>query len=311
MALERPTLLVIGQNGQVGYELLRALAPLGQVIGVDRTTCDLTNEQAVRSLVAKMQPDVIVNAAAYTAVDKAETDSDQAYLVNATAVGILAQAAAATGSLLVHYSTDYVFDGAKSSPYTEADQTAPINVYGASKLAGELAIATALPQHLIFRTTWVFGAHGGNFAKTMLKLGRDRDTLNVIADQHGVPTSAALIADVTAQVVAQYLRWKHDNVQGATTPFAFGLYNLTASGESTWHAYASKVIQDAIAAGLPLKVAPERVHPIPTSAYPTPAARPANSRLCCDKLVSAFGIHLPDWTVHVESTVKLLVELKQ
>lgn len=300
-----PSILVIGQKGQLGFELLRALAPLGNVVGADRSTCDLTNAVAVKALIEQVQPTIIVNAAAYTAVDKAESDRDQAFLVNATSVGLLAQQAAAVDALLIHYSTDYVFDGSKTGAYTEEDPTNPVNAYGASKLAGEQAIQAAWSKHLIFRTTWVFGAHGGNFAKTMLKLARDRDTLNVIADQHGAPTSAALLADVTAQIAAQYLR------SSAKNTFPFGLYNLTARGDTTWHAYASKVIGDGIAAGLELKATPERVHAIPTTAYPTPAARPANSRLSCDKLESTFGIYLPDWTVHVDSTVKLLAELKQ
>jgi dTDP-4-dehydrorhamnose reductase len=309
MALESSTLLVIGQKGQLGFELMRALQPLGRVVGIDRSTCDLTDTAALDKLVLTVRPDVIVNAAAYTAVDKAEGDQDQAYLVNATSVKALAQSAATVGALLVHYSTDYVFDGSKATAYTEDDATSPVNVYGASKLAGEQAIAAELREHLIFRTTWVFGAHGGNFAKTMLKLAGARDSLNVIADQHGVPTSAALIADVSAHIIAQYFAARTAGTASATFPF--GLYNLTAKGETTWHAYATKVIAEGIAAGLELKAAPERIHPIPTSDYPTPAKRPHNSRLSCDKLESTFGVRLPDWTVHVESTVKLLAELKQ
>ena len=309
MALDSPTLLVMGQRGQLGFELMRALQPLGRVVGVDRSTCDLSDAVVVGDIVSTLRPDVIVNAAAYTAVDKAESEKDQAYLVNAKAVQTLAQSSAKIGALLVHYSTDYVFDGSQASPYTEEDATSPVNVYGASKLAGEQAIVAELREHLIFRTTWVFGVHGGNFAKTMLKLAGARDSLNVIADQHGVPTSAALIADVSAHIIAQYLAARMEGTASVTFPF--GLYNLTAKGETTWHAYATRVIAVGIAAGLELKATPEHVYPIPTSDYPTPAKRPHNSRLSCDKLESNFRIRLPDWTVHVDSTIKLLAELQK
>lgn len=298
-----PVILVIGQQGQLGFELMRALSPLGKLVGADRATCDLANADAVKALVLATKPAVIVNAAAYTAVDKAESDRDLAFQVNATAVQALAAAAAELDALLVHYSTDYVFDGTKPGPYVEEDPAAPVNVYGASKHAGETALAQTWAKHLIFRTTWVFGAHGGNFAKTMLKLARDRDTLKVIADQHGAPTSAALIADVTALVVSRYL--------GGAADFPFGLYHLTAKGHTTWHGYAQRVIAQGAEAGLQLKATPEQVLAIPTSEYPTPAARPANSRLNCDKLERTFNIHLPDWTHHVAGTIKLIAELKQ
>ncbi|SPA26392.1 TDP-rhamnose synthetase, NAD(P)-binding [Cupriavidus taiwanensis] len=284
-----PTFLVTGSNGQVGFELRRSLAPLGKVVALDRLSCDLTRPDDIRRVVREHQPDVIVNPAAYTAVDKAESEPELAYAINGTAVEVLAAEAKALGSLLVHYSTDYVFDGSKAGAYIETDAVNPQSVYGKSKLAGEQAIAVAGAAHLVFRTCWVAGAHGGNFAKTMLKLGRERDSLRVIADQFGAPTTAALIADVTAQVVARH--W----LSGDRTSFASGSYHLAAAGETTWHAYASEVLRYAAAKGIELKVDPARIEPIPATAYPLPAPRPANSRLDTSKLRQTFGIHLPDW----------------
>ncbi|MDQ0141584.1 dTDP-4-dehydrorhamnose reductase [Cupriavidus necator] len=284
-----PTFLVTGSNGQVGFELRRSLAPLGKVIALDRSGCDLSRPDDIRRAVREYQPDVIVNPAAYTAVDKAESEADLAYAINGVAVEVLAQEAKARGSLLVHYSTDYVFDGSKAGAYVETDAVNPQSVYGKSKLAGEQAIAAAGGPNLVFRTCWVAGAHGGNFAKTMLKLGRERDSLRVIADQFGAPTTAALIADVTAQVVARH--W----LSGDRTAFASGIYHLAAAGETSWHAYASEVLRYAAARGIELKVDPSRIEAIPATAYPLPAPRPANSRLDTGKLRQTFGIHLPDW----------------
>jgi dTDP-4-dehydrorhamnose reductase len=284
-----PTLLVTGCNGQVGFELRRSLAPLGRVIAVDRTSCDLSRPDELVRVVGQWRPDVIVNAAAYTAVDKAETDADTACAINGVAPGVLAEQAKALGSLLVHYSTDYVFDGRKTGAYVETDAVDPQSVYGKSKLAGEQAIEKSGAAAIVLRTCWVAGAHGGNFAKTMLKLGRERDSMRVIADQFGAPTTAALIADVTAQIVARH--WLHADRRS----FKSGVYHLAAAGETTWHGYATEVLRNAAARGVELKVDPERIEAIPATAYPLPAPRPANSRLDTAKLRETFGIHLPDW----------------
>ncbi|MCT7317144.1 dTDP-4-dehydrorhamnose reductase [Ralstonia sp. CHL-2022] len=284
-----PRFLVTGSNGQVGFELRRSLAPLGEVIALDRAACDLTQPDALRQLVREHRPDVIVNSAAYTAVDKAESDADTAFAVNGTAVGVLAEEARALGSLLVHYSTDYVFDGTKASPYIESDTANPQCVYGKSKLAGEQAIAASGAAALVLRTCWVAGAHGGNFAKTILKLGRERESLRVIADQFGAPTSAALIADVTAQIIAR--SWLTAN----RAVFPGGTYHLVADGETSWHGYATELLGYAAARGVELKVDPKAVAAIPATEYPLPAPRPANSRLDTSKLRETFGIHLPDW----------------
>ncbi|KDP87521.1 dTDP-4-dehydrorhamnose reductase [Cupriavidus sp. SK-3] len=284
-----PTLLVTGSNGQVGFELRRSLAPLGNVIALDRAACDLSRPDTLRQLIRQYRPDVIVNPAAYTAVDKAETDADTAFAVNGAAAGVLAEEAKALGSLLVHYSTDYVFDGRKAGPYVELDAVDPQSIYGKSKLAGEQAIAASGATALVLRTCWVAGAHGGNFAKTMLKLGRERDSLRVIADQFGAPTTAALIADVTAQIIARH--W----LAGDRAAFPAGIYHLAAGGETTWHAYATEVLRYAASKGVALKANPESIVPIPASEYPLPAPRPANSRLDTSRLRETFDIHLPDW----------------
>lgn len=286
--MSAPTILLTGRNGQVGFELQRALAPLGKVVAVGTADCDLTDGAALRSLVQSVQPALIVNPAAYTAVDKAETDSDKARAVNAVAPGILGEEAAKLGAAVIHYSTDYVYDGRKAGPYTEADATGPQSVYGQTKLDGEQALAAATPRHVVLRTSWVVGAHGGNFAKTMLRLAGEREELKVVADQFGAPTSAALIADVTAHIAHRYLQ------QGATG-FPFGTYHLAAEGETSWHAYAQFVIGEALRHGKALKASPDRVHPIPASAYPTPAQRPTNSRLDTARLRQTFGLHLPPW----------------
>lgn len=288
-----PKLLVTGSNGQVGFELRRSLAPLGEVIALDRSACDLTQADMLRRLVREHRPDVIVNPAAYTAVDKAESDADTAFAINGTAAGVLAEEARALGSLLVHYSTDYVFDGTKDSAYVESDTVNPQSVYGKSKLAGEQAIAATGAQALVLRTCWVAGVHGGNFAKTMLRLGRERDSLRVIADQFGSPTTAALIADVTAQIVSRH--WLTVDRAG----FPSGVYHLAASGETTWHGYATEVLRYAKANGVALAIDPDRIEAIPTTAYPLPAPRPANSRLDTSKLSKTFGIYLPDWRLGV------------
>lgn len=285
---DTPTILVTGSNGQVGFELRRSLAPLGQVVALDRTACDLANPGSLREVVRTLQPRIIVNPAAYTAVDKAESESLLAFAVNADAVSVLAEEARSLGALLVHYSTDYVFDGTKAGAYTEADAVNPQSVYGRSKLAGEQAIAGSGAQALVLRTSWVAGAHGGNFAKTMLRLGKERESLRVIADQFGAPTTASLIADVTALLVRQWLHGRLGND-------SLGCYHLAAAGETTWFDYAVEVLQYAKARGADLKVDPAKIEAIPSSEYPLPAPRPANSRLDTRRLRETFGIHLPDW----------------
>ena len=282
-------ILLTGKNGQVGFELQRALAPLGEVVAVDMDACDLSQPDSIRALVRSLNPQIIVNPAAYTAVDKAEIDTDTAYAVNGIAPGIFGEEAAKIGALVVHYSTDYVFDGRKNGAYTEDDAPNPQSVYGKSKQQGEASLAASGAQYLVLRTSWVFGAHGGNFAKTMLKLAAERESLNVVADQWGAPTSASLIADVTAQVIAQY--W---NCQDKTR-FPFGIYHLVAAGETNWCDYARLVVASAKAAGKALKLQAENIHPITTEQYPVPAPRPANSRLNTEKLRQTFGVDLPDW----------------
>ena len=288
-------LLVTGCNGQVGFELQRALAPLGQVIAVDRARCDLAQPESIRATVRQHAPDCIVNAGAYTAVDRAETDREAAYAVNTEALHVLGDEAARSGARVIHYSTDYVFDGSKAEPYTEDDELCPVNVYGASKAAGEVALRETCPDHLILRTSWVFGVHGANFVKTMLRLAAERERLNVVNDQFGAPTSAALIADVTAQIITR--------VAGAPMGKApFGTYHLTAGGVASWYDLADFVITSARASGRTLKLPLGALQGIPTSDYPTPARRPVNSRLSTERLRQTFGLYLPDWrigTTHV------------
>lgn len=284
------TILLLGKNGQVGWQLQRALAPLGQVQALDRAGADglcgdLADLQGIAATVRALQPQVIVNAAAYTAVDKAESEPELARRINAEAPAALAREAAACGALLVHYSTDYVFDGSGHTPWQEGDATGPLSVYGATKLAGEQAIAQSGCAHLVFRTSWVYAARGGNFAKTMLRLAQERETLSVIHDQWGAPTGAELIADVTAHAIAQTLR----------QPDKAGLYHLAASGVTTWHDYAKTVFALARKAQPAIKLIVNEVLPIETSAYPTPARRPHNSRLDTRRLQAAFGLTLPPW----------------
>jgi len=282
-------ILLLGKNGQVGWELQRSLAPLGELIALDRHAVDglcgdLADLDALRATIRKVKPDVIVNAAAYTAVDKAESEPELADRVNGQASGVMAEEAASLGAWLIHYSTDYVFSGQGSAAWQETDPVAPVNHYGASKLAGEQAITASGCKHLIFRTSWVYGARGNNFAKTMLRLAKDRETLSVIADQIGAPTGADLIADVTALTIQQILQ----------RPELSGLYHLAAHGEVSWHGYASYVI-DFAKANDHEKLAVMAINPIETTAYPTPARRPLNSRLNTQKLRDNFSLHLPDW----------------
>lgn len=280
-------ILLTGVNGQVGFELQRTLAPLGEVIAMTRQEMDLADPASIITALNKYQPTIIVNPAAYTAVDKAETDIEQAMAINAHAPKVLAEWAAQHKALLVHYSTDYVFDGRKEAAYIESDIANPQSVYGRSKWLGEEAIRTATPHHLILRTSWVFGAHGNNFLKTILRLAKERDSLNIVADQFGAPTSAALIASISAQILQRYIVSAHN--------FDYGTYHLCASGETTWCDYARFVVQQAEKNALALKLSSSAIQPIPTSAYPLPAPRPTNSRLDCSKLTSCFGLSMPHW----------------
>ncbi|MDN0076851.1 dTDP-4-dehydrorhamnose reductase [Crenobacter sp. SG2303] len=281
-------ILITGANGQVGFELQRALAPLGEILACDRQQLDLADSANLEAVLDRFQPDIIVNPAAYTAVDRAESEQDVAMAINAQAPARLADWATRHNALLVHYSTDYVFDGQKDSAYVEDDATNPQSVYGRSKWEGEQAIRASGCRYLILRTSWVVGAHGNNFLKTILRLARERTSLSVVADQFGAPTSAALIADVTSQLLGRYLH------QPAEV-FPFGTYHLTASGSTSWYDYARHVIGLAEQVGFELALHPDTVQPIPTSGYPLPAPRPANSRLDCTKLTQTFGLALPNW----------------
>ena len=296
-----PRLLITGSNGQLGFELQRALAPLGEVVAFARADCDLSNPDSIRSAVRAAKPDVIFNAGAYTAVDKAESELDLAHAINATAPGVIGEEAAKIGALVIHYSTDYVFDGTMPEAYLENDTPNPLGVYGTTKLAGEQALATSRAMHLIFRTSWVYGLNGKNFIKTILRLASERAELKIVADQLGAPTGAALLADVSAHVTARYLR------EGADR-FPFGLYHLVASGETSWHELARHVVAKATAADWKLLATPDRILPITTSQYPTPAARPANSRLNTSKFSEAFGLQLPDWHIGVDQVMDLLLQ---
>lgn len=280
-------ILLTGSNGQLGFELQRALAVTGETVCLDRSSLDLCDAAAIRQTLNRVQPDIIVNPAAYTAVDKAESDPATAKQVNANAPAVMAAWAAEHQALLIHYSTDYVFDGEKNGSYIETDTANPQSVYGYSKLAGEQAVAASGAAHAIFRTSWVFGAHGGNFLKTILRLATERDQLSIVADQIGAPTPASLLADVTAHVIQQYRRNKHD--------FPSGLYHLSSSGSTSWYAYAQRVVELATTHGFALKLSADNIQPIPSSGYPTPARRPRNSQLDCSKIQKIFGIHLPDW----------------
>ena len=299
-------ILLLGRGGQVGWELQRSLAPLGELEAFDFDTpgpqgaphlrADFSQPDSVAQLVRHVRPDVIVNAAAHTAVDKAESEPELARLLNATTPGVVAAEAASLGALLVHYSTDYVFDGSGDAARDETSPSAPLSVYGQTKLEGEQAIQASGCRHLIFRTSWVYAARGGNFAKTMLKLAAEREQLKVIADQIGAPTGADLLADVTAHAIRA----------ARARAELQGLYHVVAGGETSWHAYASFVIEWARRQGQNIKVASDAILPIPTSDYPTPARRPLNSRLCTDRFQQAFGLTLPHWQRGVE---RMLTEI--
>ncbi len=304
-------ILLFGKNGQVGWELQRSLAPLGDVIALDRHSTglcgDLANLSGIKVTVHEVRPDVIVNAAAYTAVDKAESDTTAARLINAEAPGVLAEAAHAVGAWLVHYSTDYVFDGSGNTPWREDDPTGPLSIYGRTKLEGEQQVVAMCPRHLVLRTSWVYSARGGNFAKTILRLASERESLSVIDDQLGAPTGADLLADLTSHLIR--------SVTSAAIPTASdrkhalaGVYHAVAAGETSWHGYARFLLEQAAKAGVELKVSAASVVAIPTTAFPTPAARPRNSRLNTAKLQSTFGVHLPNWQ---QGVTRMLAEIHQ
>ena len=286
-------ILLLGKGGQVGWELQRSLGPLGELTAVDVDSTDLcgdlTNLEGLRQTLKQVKPDVIVNAAAHTAVDKAESEPELAHRINAAAPALLAQEASASGAWLVHYSTDYVFDGSGDAPWEEQDATGPLSVYGSTKLEGETAIRQSGCKHLIFRTSWVYGARGGNFAKTMLRLAKDRTQLNVIDDQVGAPTGADLLADITAHALRM----------AANDPQISGLYHAVASGTTSWHAYASFVIAFARRAGIELCCETDAIAAVPTSSFPTPARRPHNSRLNTRKLCDTFNLTMPAWETGV------------
>ena len=295
-------ILLLGKNGQVGWELQRSLAPLGELLALDRHSThycgDLSNPEQLAQAVLAYKPDFIVNAAAHTAVDKAESEPELARLINTDAPAALAKAAAQVGAWLVHYSTDYVFDGSGTHARQEGEGTDPLSVYGQTKLDGEKAIVASGCKYLIFRTSWVYAARGGNFAKTMLRLAQERERLTVINDQHGAPTGAELIADVTAHAMRR--------VQNTQNNSFSGVYHLVASGETTWHGYASHVIEQAKAFKPELGWKVADIAPVSTSAFPTPATRPLNSRLCTAKLQQAFGLVLPPWQQGVD---RMLAEI--
>ena len=293
-------ILLFGANGQVGWELQRSLSALGDLVALDRRSpdqCgDLTDLNGIKDTVQRVAPDVIINAAAYTAVDKAESDATAAQLVNAAAPGALAQAANAIGALLVHYSTDYVFDGSGSTPWVETDLTGPLNVYGTTKLAGEQLIASQCPNHLIFRTSWVYAARGGNFAKTMLRLAQQRESLSVINDQFGAPTGADLLADATAHAIRQVLNRPQDA----------GTYHLTAAGQTSWFDYANYVINQKIRSQVAPEIIVKNITPVATIAFPTVAQRPHNSRLNTAKFQHTFGLQLAPWQ---QGVARMLAEI--
>jgi dTDP-4-dehydrorhamnose reductase len=291
--MNAPRILIVGRTGQVGYELRRCLGPVASVTAVDFPEIDLTRPESVRPVIRDARPEVIINAAAYTAVDKAETETEKATAINAEAPAVMAQEARELGALLVHYSTDYVFDGAATRPYVETDAPSPLGAYGRSKLAGDQAVAASGADHLVFRLCWVYGARGANFMLTMMRLARERELLRVVADQHGSPTWSRMIAEATAHAVRQ--SWAAPDRRRLN-----GIYHLAASGQTTWHGFASAIID---------RMPPDtrkcsRVEAITTADYPTPARRPAYSVLNCDKLQQTFGLRLPAWDLSLRELLE-------
>ncbi|MGR9086948.1 MAG: dTDP-4-dehydrorhamnose reductase [Gammaproteobacteria bacterium] len=292
-------IVILGKDGQVGRELQRTLPPFGAVTALGRHQADLEKPDELSRILQRERPGLIVNAAAYTAVDKAETDPDTAFSVNRDAVAVMADYASLKGALLVHFSTDYVFDGQKSAAYVETDTTHPQCIYGCSKRAGEEAVERSGCQALIFRTSWVFSQHGSNFVKTILRLAGKKNSLDVVADQFGAPTSAELIADITALALAGIRN-------GRLEP---GMYHLTAAGETSWYGFACHLVNRAHTNGAALQLNPSDIRPISTEEYPTPAKRPKNSRLDTTRLSSMLGLDIPDWTIHANRTIDQLTRL--
>jgi len=284
-----PRIMLTGANGQVGWELSRSLLPLGEVIALSRSQCDLSQPETLPGIVQEIKPDVIVNAAAYTAVDKAEEEERLATTINGTAVGVLAEEAKKRNALFIHYSTDYVFDGKKTTPYTERDKPNPINAYGRSKLAGEMAVINSECDYLILRTTWVYAARGKNFLKTLLRLMQEREEIRIVADQYGAPTWARNIADVTAHVLGISQR------ERKAGEFTSGTYHLCASGKTTWHGFSSEIIERVRQLAPAVSIKTKRVLPIATEVYPLPAARPKNSQMDSSYLTARFGVTMPEW----------------
>ncbi|PLC44189.1 dTDP-4-dehydrorhamnose reductase [Ralstonia pickettii] len=293
----RPSLVITGCNGQIGSELQRYLAPVCRVVALDRVACDLSRTAAIREAMRTIRPDIVVNAAGYTNVDKAEIDRELAFAINGAAVGVLAEECIALQSLLIHYSTDYVFDGNKQQPYVETDTASPESIYGKSKLAGEEAIARSEVRALTLRTGWVAGAHGDNFIKRILKKSRSQQTLSVVADRFGTPTTAPRIASVTADLVRKYFELEDKR------SFPFGLYHLAASGQTDWHTYSVEILTRARARGIALRVQPEQVIAVSATEYAGVAPRPRNSCLDARKIQRVFGIKLPEWKIDVHGVL--------
>ena len=291
-------ILLTGSNGQVGFELKNKLRALGEVIATDREQLDLTNLNAIRTFIDQIKPDIIINPAAYTAVDKAESEPDLAYQINTLAPEVLADKASELDIPLVHFSTDYVFDGLKKEAYVETDLTNPQSVYGKTKREGEEKIRTHA-KHIILRTSWVFGSHGNNFLKTMLRLIQEKDSLNIVGDQWGSPASSSILADVTFKIVDAII--KNKNFKD------FGTYHVTNDGETNWHAYASLISNEAMKLNVKIKCVPDKIHPILTSEYPTAAKRPFNSRLNTDKLKKTFMLELPHWESEVKKVLREII----
>jgi len=299
--MSRMTILLTGADGQVGWELARTLAPLGEVVATDREQLDLTQPETIRTFVRELRPSLIVNPAAYTAVDKAEQEPELAYAINATAPQVLAEEAGRLGGGIIHYSTDYVYDGSKEAPYVETDATCPLNVYGASKLAGDQAVAASGADYLVLRTSWVYGARGANFMRTILRLAQEREEMKIVADQIGAPTWSRMIAEVTAAIIAQSY-----GPRGAGLGGTKGIYHLTAAGQTSWHGFTEAILD--LSRSLPqcAERKLQRVLPIPSSEYPLPARRTPYSILSNQKLMNAFGLQLPDWNRSLQQVVASL-----
>jgi dTDP-4-dehydrorhamnose reductase len=291
-------IFLTGSNGQVGFELQKKLSVLGEVIATNREELDLTDPDAIRQIIDQTKPDIIINPAAYTAVDKAESEPELAYKINVTAPEVLALMAAELDIPLIHFSTDYVFDGLKKEAYVETDETNPQSVYGKTKCEGEEKVRTH-PKHIILRTSWVFGVHGNNFLKTMLRLIKEKDSLNIVGDQWGSPASATMLADVTFKIVDAILKNKNFS--------DYGTYHVTSDGETNWHAYASFISSEAMKLNVKVTCAPYKIHPILSSEYPTAAKRPFNSRLNTDKLKKTFMLELPHWESEVKRVLKEII----